>query len=94
MQNTVDLLFHIFACVTVICAADFLDARLSWNCSTKTDFCMLSSQMNRSWNDASAYCFQRNGGLAHSTHSKVVLPLVIIIFFIFQRSLMFLMFHS
>nr|CAH0104256.1 unnamed protein product [Daphnia galeata] len=28
--------------------------------------------MNRSWSDASAYCFQRNGGLAHSTHSKLI----------------------
>ena len=74
MNCIVGLIFFIFAFVVIFCATEPLEASQSWNCSTGTNLCILSPQMRLSWHDASMYCFQRNGGLTHSNHSKVRLP--------------------
>jgi len=76
MNISVDLFCYILACVTIFCAAEPLEVAHPWNCSTETDLCILTPPMRLSWQEASAYCFQRSGGLSHSDNFEVIVSLL------------------
>jgi hypothetical protein len=68
-----DLFCYIIAFIVISSAAQPLEVAQPWNCSTGTDLCFLTPPMRLSWHEASAYCFQRSGGLSHSNDFKVTL---------------------
>lgn len=72
-----DLFCYIIAFIVISSAAEPLEVAQPWNCSTGTDLCFLTPPMRLSWQEASAYCFQRSGGLSHSNDFKVIVSLLL-----------------